>query len=230
MKLPTFLSDPKSLRRFEIGLTGLTLLSGIYALYMVFLVVPNERFMGPVQRIFYFHVGCAVATYCAIGMVFFAALFHFSNRHPFWDILSTAAAEVALVFCSIVMVTGMIWGHSAWNTWFRWEPRLVSFLILLLILLAMVLLRVFGDKDKVENHCAAFGILAAVNIPLVMFSVKILPKAAQLHPEVIQDRGLREPSFVKAMLISMLALILLQFFMVWVRTKIEMLSRKEQSL
>ncbi len=210
----------------EIALFALTFFAVLYANYMVFLVVPNERVMGAVQRIFYFHVGCAIATYIAVALLFLAALGHFANRNPFWDILLVAAAEVALVFCLIVMTTGMIWGHSAWNTWFRWEPRLVSFLILLLILIAINLLRWFGDKDKVANHTAAFSILAAINVPLVVYSVKFLPQTAQLHPQVVQERGLRDPSFTKAMLITIIAMILLQFLLVWVRSRLELLKRR----
>ncbi|MDZ4786703.1 MAG: cytochrome c biogenesis protein CcsA [bacterium] len=207
---------------FEAILFILTFLSVLYANYLIFLVVPNERVMGPVQRIFYFHVGCAIATYFSVAILLMSALGHFSNKHFLWDILGKVAGEVALVFCLIVMITGMIWGHSAWNTWFRWEPRLVTFLILLLILLGLNLLRSFGDKDKIPNQAAVFSILAAINVPLVVFSVKILPKAAQLHPQVVQDRGLKDPSFVHAMIVSMIAMILLQFLLTWVAGKIEL--------
>lgn len=205
----------------------LTFLLVLYANYMVFMVVPNERIMGPVQRIFYFHVGSAIASYFAVALVFMAALGHFANRNRFWDILSTAATEIGFLFCLIVMTTGMIWGHSAWNTWFRWEPRLVSFLILLLLFAAMNLLRWFGDREKVANHVAAFAILAAINVPLVIFSVKLLPQAAQLHPQVVQERGLRDPSFTQAMIVANLAMVCLMFLLVLVRTKIEAARREK---
>jgi heme exporter protein C len=219
------------LKKLEPALFGLTALIGLYALYVVFMIVPNERIMGPVQRIFYFHVGGAMATYVAVGLVFVAALLHFATRNKFWDVLGASAAEGALIFCSVVMATGMIWGHAAWNTWFRWEPRLVSFLVLLLILLGINLLRMFGEKEKVPNHAAAFAILAAINVPLVIWSIDILPQSAQLHPKVVQDQGLKDPSFVEAMLLGMAAMILLQLCFVWVRTKVELVERlKDESV
>lgn len=230
MSSPSFNSSIKlslpTLKKIEAVLFLATLVIGLYAIYSVFMIVPNEKVMGPVQRIFYFHVGAAIATYVSVGIIFLAALLHFATRNPFWDILSAATCEVAFVFCCIVMATGMIWGHAAWNTWFRWEPRLVSFLVLQLILLGILLLRAFGDKEKIPNHAAAFAILAAINVPLVVLSIKLLPQSAQLHPQVVEDRGLRDPSFVEAMMLGMAAMILLQFYMVWVRTKAELAARQ----
>lgn len=219
-----------SIKKLEPILHILSLALGLYALYLVFMVVPNERIMGPVQRIFYFHVGAAMATYCSVGIIFLSALLHFATRNKFWDMLGAAAAEVSLIFCSIVMATGMIWGHAAWNTWFRWEPRLVSFLILMLILIGINLLRVFGDKSKVANHAAAFAILAAINVPLVIWSIDLLPQSAQLHPKVVQDQGLKDPSFVKAMFFGMMAVVSLQFSFVVVRAKIESALRLKNSI
>ena len=221
----TFLSK-SFLNRAEIILFLVTFVAVLYANYLIFLVVPNEKFMGPVQRIFYFHVGCAVATYFSVGAIFLSAMGHLASRKPIWDIISASAAEIGLIFSAIVMATGMLWGHAAWNTWFRWEPRLVTFLILLLIFLALCLLRAFGDKDKVANHSAVFAILAAINVPIVVFSVKILPSTAQLHPQVVQDRGLKDPSFVEAMMVGIVAMVLLQFLLLWVRAKYEFLRRR----
>ncbi len=208
-------------KKIETILFPSTMLLGLYALYYVFMVVPNEKIMGPVQRIFYFHVGAAMASYSAVAIIFLAGLLHFATRAAIWDVLGTAAGEVALVFCSIVMATGMIWGHAAWNTWFRWEPRLVSFLILLLILIGLNLLRKFGERERVPNHAAAFAILAAINVPLVIWSIDLLPQSAQLHPKVVQDQGLKDPTFINGMLLGMSAMIMLQILMIWVRTKIE---------
>src|SRR5262245_20387252 len=92
------------------------LLVGV-AQYWIFLVVPNERIMGPVQRIFYFHVGSAIACYCAFGVVLIASMAFLGTRKAVYDIVQQAAGEVAFVFCTIVLLSGMIWGHSAWNTW-----------------------------------------------------------------------------------------------------------------
>ena len=158
-------------------------------------------------------------------MILIGALAYLATRQERFDALQEAAAEVGLVFCATVMASGMIWGKAAWNTWFRWEPRLVSFLIMLLILLGLVLLRRFGDQARIGQHCAVLGILSAITVPLVVFSIALLPQFAQLHPQVIGNRGLREHSFVMAMIVSMVALILLQFQLIWLRYRVAVIER-----
>ena len=124
----------------------------------------------------------------------------------------------------------MIWGHTAWNTWFRFEPRLVTFLLLWLIFLGFILLRSFGDKTKIAAHSAVLGIFGAFTVPLVVFSIKLLPKLVQLHPQVIENRGLKDPSFEIALLVTTIALIMLQFFLVYLRVRIGLLERSNQTL
>jgi len=197
-----------------------------YALYLVFLVVPNERVMGPVQRIFYFHVGSAVSTYIACAAVLIGGLGYLATRRAEYDVLLEAGGELGFVFCLIVMASGMIWGHAAWNTWFNWEPRLVSFLILTLIFFSFNALRVFGDPKKIAQHCAVLGILGAVTVPLVVFSIQLLPQFAQLHPQVVGNRGLKDPSFETALFLTMGALVLFTIELIWLRFKIGVIERR----
>lgn len=193
--------------------------------YLIFIHVPNERMMGPIQRIFYFHVGSATACYVAFGVVLIASLAYIATRNMRMDALAHAAAEVGFVFCTVVLVSGMIWGHAAWNTWFRFEPRLVSFLFLWLIFLSYNLLRLFGDQDRVASHAAVLGILGALTIPAVIYSIKLLPQVAQLHPQVVENRGLREASFRYTMFYTMISLVLFQGYLVWLRYRVALLER-----
>jgi heme exporter protein C len=200
--------------------------SVLLANYYTFMLVPNEAWMGPVQRIFYFHLGAAMATYLAVAVLFAASILYLSQRDQIYDLLINAAAEVALVMCSIVMLTGMIWGHSAWNTWFRFEPRLVSFLILWLILFSIPILRIFGDRSRMAAHSAVFGILAAINVPIVIYSVKILTRASQLHPEVVSNRGVLDPLMRQALVVSIPAVILMALLMILLRARIGLLESR----
>jgi len=197
-----------------------------YALYFIFLVVPNERLMGPVQRIFYFHVGSAITCYCAVAVVFIAGLWYLASTSKLADIISESAAEVGFVFCSITLISGMIWGHSAWNTWFRWEPRLVSFLLLWFVLLSFLLLRKFGDQERVASHSAVLGIVGAIMVPIVVFSVKFLPGIPQLHPVVVENNGLKDPLFKQGMWLSVGALFLLQALLISLRSRIGILQQR----
>jgi heme exporter protein C len=188
------------------------------AQYYVFMVVPNEQVMGAVQRVFYFHVASALACYAAIGVVFVASVTYLATRKEGADLLSVAAGEVGFVLCTVVLATGMIWGHSAWNTWFRWEePRLVTFLVLWLIFLSFTVLRNFGDPAKTAVHGSVLGILGAITVPIVYVSIKFLPQSARLHPEVIERGGLKDPSYWQAFGLSVFALMALCALLVWVR-------------
>lgn len=198
-----------------------TLLAVGVAQYFIFMVVPNEQVMGAVQRVFYFHVASALACYAAFGVVFIASLVYLTTLHRRADILSAAAGEVGFMLCTIVLVTGMIWGHSAWNTWFRWEePRLVTFLVLWLIFLSFTVLRNFGDPSKTATHASILGILGALSVPIVYVSIKFLPQSARLHPEVVEHGGLKDPSYWQAFGISVLALMLVCVVLVWIRYRL----------
>ncbi len=214
-------------RRIELAAILLATALITYANYLVFLVVPNEKFMGPVQRIFYFHVGSAIASYFAFAIVFIASLVYLATYSRIANIFNQAAGEVGFVFCTIVLLTGMIWGHSAWNTWFRWEPRLLTFLLLWLIFLGFNIQRMFGDQIRQGSHLAVIGILGVVTVPIMIFSIKLLPNIPQLHPQVVENRGLRDPSYILTMWVAICALVLLQFILVWFRAKIDLLEDKE---
>ena len=195
----------------------------VYSLYLVFLWVPNEKFMGPVQRIFYFHVGSAVAAYSAIALLLLGCLGYLATRHRVWDALAVAGGEVGFLFCTIVLFSGMIWGHAAWQTWFNWEPRLVSFLLLWLIFFGYNTLRVFGHPERVATHAAVLGIVGAVTVPLMVFSIRLLPQVHQLHPVVIEKQGLA-PEMTYTLLWTLGSLFCVQLLFFAIRTRLELLS------
>ena len=209
----------------------LTLLVLGVAQYFIFMVVPNEQIMGAVQRIFYFHVASAFACYAAFFAVFVASVSYLTTRKKNHDIFCVAAGEVGFVLCTIVLITGMIWGHSAWNTWFRWEePRLVTFLVLWLIFLSFTVLRNFGDPAKTATHGAILGIIGAASVPLVYASIKLLPQSARLHPEVIEHGGLKDPSYWQAFGISVVGMLSLCALLVWARYRIGRAEDRARSL
>lgn len=198
----------------------------VWSNYLVFLYVPNERVMGPVQRIFYFHVGSATASYCAIAIVLIASMSYLATRSWKMDVVAEAAGEVGFLLCTIVLISGMIWGQSAWGTWFRWEPRLITFLLLWLLFLGFNLLRMFGDPDKIGSHSAVLGIVGAVTVPIMVFSIKLLPQVAQLHPEILEKGGL-DPKMKFALFVTMAAIVFLQFLLIWLRARIGFLSHEQ---
>lgn len=206
------------------------------ALYLIFLVVPDESTMGPVQRILYFHASAASSAYVLLAVLLVSSGVFLASRDESWDELSNATASVAFLLCSIVLFSGMIWGHSSWNTWWRWEPRLVSFLVLWLILGSYRVLRWFsGDHEKERTLASVMGILAAVNVPIVIFSVKVLAASEQLHPQVVTKGGLSDLPNAQLTLFFTMAVMLI--FSCWLtilfyhqRFNERLLAHEEQNL
>lgn len=199
----------------------LPLLAGLivpFALYSIFVVAPDERVMGAIQRIFYVHVSSAIAAYFMIAVLFVGSLGYLLTKSREWDLLAKAAASVGFLFCSIVMLTGMVWARSAWNVWWRWEPRLVSFLVLWFMMFAYLMVRSFLDGHaRGRNFASVIGILAAAHAPIVVFSIKLLAQMQQLHPEVIEKGGLTDGRYVFAFLVSLSALLIVSVWFLFVR-------------
>ena len=210
---------------------GITFVLVGVANYLVFLYVPNERVMGPVQRIFYFHVGSAFACYCSVATMLIAGLWYLATHEKKWDALQAAAGEVGFVFCTVTLVSGMIWAKSAWNTAFSWrEPRLVSFLCLWLIFAGFSMLRRFGDRQRIGAHSAVLSILGAITVPIVVYSVKFLPHTGQLHPVVVENGGLTDVRFQIVFWFCNVTLVIFQFVLLALRCRVAKLEREAENL
>lgn len=196
-----------------------------YSLYLVFMYVPNEVTMGAMQRILYFHAGSATACYVAVACLFFGSLGFLSTKKVYFDRFVIAGTEVGLLFASITLFTGMIWGQAAWNTPFRFEPRLVSTLILWLMLIGGILLRKFSPEDKQITYAAGIGFLSTIMVPLVVYSIELLPHVAQVHPQVVGHGGLRDPRFGEAFGWSITSLSMLAISFMWIRI---LIRKKEE--
>lgn len=211
----------------DYSLALLSVSSMMVALYYVFNIVPDEQVMGAVQRIFYFHVGSALSAYIFLFLLFVASAAVLTTRSSWWDTLAYAVGEIAFALCSIVLATGMIWGHSAWNTWWRWEPQLVSFLVLWLVLFSyLVLRRVLAGDPRAGVLSAVVGIVAAINVPIVVFSVKLLVSSETLHPNGVVSQGLRDSRFVVGLLLATVAVMSLSFWILKIKTALLTSERK----
>jgi heme exporter protein C len=107
-----------------------TLAFMVGALYAIFLYAPIEKTMGIIQKIFYFHVSAAFLSFFAFFIVFVASILYLHRRDRKWDILAQSSAEIGVIFCTLVLITGPIWAKPIWNVWWTWDPRLTTTLIL----------------------------------------------------------------------------------------------------
>ncbi len=160
--------------------------------WLVLVVAPVEEVMGPVQKIFYLHVPSAMAMYVSVALCSLSSLLFLLLRSEHWDAAGKAAAEVATLFCVIVLVTGPIWAHHAWGTAWIWDPRLTGVAVLGLILGSYHLARAVGGESVASRRlAAALGVLAAPNGILIHFAVSMW---GGQHPTVIYESGGLDPT------------------------------------
>jgi len=179
----------------------------IAALYMVFLYVPNEATQGLVQRIFYFHVPCAWVAFAGFGIVAISGALYLWLGDQVWDDLGQAAAETGMVFCTLVLITGSIWAKPIWGVWWTWDSRLTTTLLLWLMYGGYLMLRAAAEETPNSARMAAvLGIIAALDVPVVVVSVRLW---RTIHPAVLLTRqgghGLEDPRMVATLLVAMAA-------------------------
>ena len=145
-------------------LLGLSFLLMMAALGLVFIYVPTEKTMGVVQRIFYFHVPVAWVSFLAFFVIFIGSIFYLWKRDEKWDMLAHSSGEVGFVFTTLVLTTGPIWAKPAWGTWWTWDVRLTSALVLWFIYLAYLMVRSFtADEERGARFAAVVGIVGFVD-------------------------------------------------------------------
>ena len=141
-------------------------------LVMAFGVAPREISQGNVQRIMYVHPPLAWVAYVAFVVVAVASIAYLVRRRPAADRLAHASAEVGVLFTGLAIATGSIWGKPTWGTWWTWDARLTSVAILFVMYVGYLLLRAtIEDHERAARYCAVLGIVAALDMPLVHFSV-----------------------------------------------------------
>jgi len=125
-------------------------------------------FLGEVQRIFYFHVSSNWTTFLATFFVFLCSIQFLIKGTREWDIRAAAAAELGAVFGTFGLISGILWAKPVWGIWWTWDARLTSFFLLWLILMGYLMLRrVVDSPSQRAKLSAVFGILAAVDVPIV---------------------------------------------------------------
>jgi heme exporter protein C len=164
-------------------LNVLSVVMFLAGLYLAIFWAPTEATMGDVQRVFYFHV--SVGWVAAIGFLLavFAGIAYLRTADFKWDIIGVAGVEVGLVFAFLNIVTGSIWAKPVWNTWWTWDPRLITATISELIYIAYMMLRQgIDDPERRARFGAIYAILGFISVPLSFFSIRIW---RTIHPVVV---------------------------------------------
>lgn len=205
----------------------LVILAGIllsYGLYQALVVAPTEQTMGNVQRIFYYHVPSAWTAFILFFVNFGASVAYLIKRRPAADIIALVTAEVGVVFCTVVLITGPIWARPVWGIWWTWDMRLTSTLVLWLIYVSYLFLRRFSSSGETPVLAAALAVLGALCVPFVYFSIWFFRTQ---HPQpVVGGGGSIDPRMLHALLINWLAFSCFAFLVCWSRYRLEKLQRE----
>jgi heme exporter protein C len=162
-------------------------------------------------------------TFLAIPVFYFFLGKYFPGEKL--DVLAVTTAEVGVVFCTIVLVTGPIWARPVWGIW--WAPgdiRLTSTLVLWLIYVSYLILRRFSDSAQTQKLAAALAVFGALDVPLVYFSIWFFRTQ---HPQpVIGGGGSMDPKMLDVLMISWTAFLFFAFLVCWSRYRLEILRRE----
>jgi heme exporter protein C len=211
---------------------GATLAAIAYATRLALVVAPTEATMGNVQRIFYYHVPTAI-----LSLVFPYANLAASLCYLYWrqrdplkaltaDAWAISSAEVTVVYASITLLTGSLWGRVAWGIWWTWDWRLTTMLLLWLLYVSYLMLRRFSATGQTHTLAAVLSVFAAVDVPIVYLSIRWFRTQ---HPAPVffggPDSGI-DPSMMPAFGWNVLAWAMWGVFLVCFRYALE--RRRQQ--
>ncbi len=201
------------------------------ALHAIFLEVPMEVTMGAVQRIFYFHLPSAAVAFLAFAVSAGASVAYLINRNLRWDRWAVSAAEIGVVFCSVVLVTGPIWAKPVWGIWWTWDARLTATFVLWLIYVSYLVLRGFLEEPtRRATISAVLSILGFLDVPLVYMANRWWRTQ---HPQPViaggSDSGL-DPQMWLGLLQAFGALLLLFAFLMYQRLQLEQARQEVEAL
>ena len=202
-------------------------------IYVALLVAPAAVGEGMDQRILYLHAPSAFAAYGCIFVVAIASGVYLWKRSTAADRVAMAAAEVGVLMCSLVLITGCIWGRARWGAWWTPDPRLTLTLILWAIYVSYVLLRAFGgEEEEIAPYAAVLGIAGVLAIPAIRVSARLMKG---MHPSVLAPReggesGLTDPYMKLAFWGGAVAMLMVSAALVLLRSRLERAEREAVAL
>jgi heme exporter protein C len=197
-----------------------------FSTYQALFVAPTEQTMGDVQRIFYYHVPSAWVAGVCFFVNFVASIAYILKRSPNADALAAASAEVGVVFCTIVLITGPIWARPVWGIWWTWDARLTTTLVLWLIYVSYLMLRRFAAASQTHLLAAVLGIFGFVDVPIVYMSIRWFRTQ---HPSPVMGGGENsglDPAMLHVFLWNLLAFTCLGIILTASRYRLQRLQNE----
>ncbi len=151
----------------------------LVSIYLTFVYAPPEATLGDAYRVFYFHVPSAWVSYLAFGVTLLGSIMFLVKKSYKWDMVAEASSKLGLAFCAVALLSGSIWANMAWGSYWNWDPRETTTLILLLTYIAYLSFRMaIDDREKRARLSSVLGVLGFISVPLSYASVELIT----LHP------------------------------------------------
>jgi len=180
------------------------------------------------QKIFYFHMPVAIVSFVALAFGTYYGIRFLSTRNQRFDTASRAAMEIALLFVIFTMITGDLWTRFEWGVWWTWEPRLTTYLILMLIVIAYFVMRnAIDDPERRAVYSSVISIIALVDVPICFMITRLIPSS--VHPVITREGGMA-PDMAMTVVVVMLGMMLVAFALYRLRFRQLRLAERLQAL
>ena len=187
----------------------------------IFLYAPDDALQGPVQRIFYLHVSSAIAAYGCFAVVLVGGIVYLRNESVIADRFARSGALIGLLFTTVTLVMGMLWAKPIWNTFWTWDARLTSTLVLWIIYAGYLLVRRLSEPGRQGARLAAVvGIFGFIDVPVVHFSVTWWRTQ---HPGPIVVNNALPPEMLATFLFTLVCTLVFATVLIAIRYRIEAL-------
>ena len=202
----------------------------IWGFHQAMFVAPTEATMGDIQRIFYYHAPSGITAFACFFVNLVASLWYLKTRNLRADALALASAQVGVVFCTVLLITGPLWARPVWGIWWTWDERLTSSLLLWLIYVSYLLLRRFSHAGGMPVLSAVLAIFGSVDSAFVYMSIRWFRTQ---HPQPVlfgdKNSGLA-PEMLHAFLVNLLAFFAFAALLIWMRYLLELKQQRVEEL
>lgn len=180
------------------------------------------------QKIFYFHMPVALVSFIALGFAGYYSIRFLMTKQARFDTSAKVGMEIALVFVVCTMVTGDLWTRFEWGVWWTWDPRLTTYLILMLIIIAYFVLRnAIDEPERRATYAAVISIIALIDVPICYMVTRLIPSS--IHPVVLREGGMT-PDMGMTVAVCMIGLLLVAFGLYRLRFRQIRLAQRMQAM
>lgn len=181
------------------------------------------------QKIFYFHMPVAMVSMVVLAFTAYYAFRFLATKDPKYDTRSKTATTIALLFVIATMTSGDLWTAYEWQTWWVWDPRLTTYLVLTLVILGYFLLRVaIDDPERRAVYASVIGIIAFVNSLVTTFITRVIP--SNVHPVIIRSDSGLSPEMQLPLILAVIGFLMIAYGLYHFRLRHNVLKERVEAL